>query len=99
MAFTESEAFGNLFMFIFAGYETSAITLHTALLMLACYPEIQSQLHAEIDAIWANKDAGDEWCYETDYPRMKVAMAVIVRASLFFVSTLCNCTILQLKTC
>lgn len=42
MAFTESETIGNMFMSIFAGYETSAITLHTVLLMLACCPEIQS---------------------------------------------------------
>lgn len=67
------------FLFVVAGHETSSNALHTALLMLACEPDIQTQVQKEMDAIWADKKEGDDWCYETDYPKMRHTMAVVVR--------------------
>ena len=37
----ESEVIGNMFILFFAGHETTAGTLHWALLNLARYPDIQ----------------------------------------------------------
>lgn len=82
MALSESETIGNMFLFIVAGHETSSNALHTALLMLACEPNIQTQVQEELDAIWADKKEGDDWCYETDYPRMRHIIAVVVRTSI-----------------
>jgi hypothetical protein len=78
MALSESETIGNMFLFIVAGHETTSNALQTALLMLACEPDIQRQVQQEIDTIWADKKDAQDWCYETDYPRMRTMMAVIV---------------------
>jgi hypothetical protein len=79
-ALSETETIGNMFLFIVAGHETSSNTMHTALLMLACEPKIQADVHEEIEGIWTNKKDDEDWCYETDYPKMRVLMAVIVCA-------------------
>lgn len=38
--------------FMAAGHETSALTMTTALLLLANNPKVQEKLHAELDAFW-----------------------------------------------
>lgn len=37
-AWTEEDTVGNIFVFILAGHETTASTLQSALILLACYP-------------------------------------------------------------
>jgi cytochrome P450 len=75
---SEQEMIGNIFVFVVAGHETTAITLQTALLLLACEPHIQREVHKEIDSIWAEKKSGEDLVYE-DYGKMRYIMAVMVR--------------------
>ncbi|EJD47655.1 cytochrome P450 [Auricularia subglabra TFB-10046 SS5] len=48
---TREEVMGNAFIFLFAGHETTANTLHYSLLRLALHPDIQAELLTEIDEI------------------------------------------------
>ncbi|KAJ3048626.1 hypothetical protein HK097_010371 [Rhizophlyctis rosea] len=52
---SESEVLGNVFIFMFAGHETTAGTLAYALALLAFYPEKQQRLHEEIDRVLGGK--------------------------------------------
>jgi len=46
---SENELYGNLFIFILAGHETTSTTLTFSLLLLAIYPEIQEKLYKEVN--------------------------------------------------
>lgn len=74
---TEEETIGNIFVFILAGHETTASTLQSAIILLACYPDYQQQVQAEIDNIWSTKKEGEDWTYE-DYPKMRHIMALML---------------------
>ncbi|KAL8692054.1 MAG: hypothetical protein Q9218_002840 [Villophora microphyllina] len=51
--FTEDEVLGNLFIYLLAGYETTANAIIYGLIVLALYPEIQSKVAEEINALWS----------------------------------------------
>eukprot|EP00008_Paramoeba_atlantica_P003345 CAMPEP_0201476702 /NCGR_PEP_ID=MMETSP0151_2-20130828/1852_1 /ASSEMBLY_ACC=CAM_ASM_000257 /TAXON_ID=200890 /ORGANISM="Paramoeba atlantica, Strain 621/1 / CCAP 1560/9" /LENGTH=474 /DNA_ID=CAMNT_0047857163 /DNA_START=187 /DNA_END=1611 /DNA_ORIENTATION=- len=46
---TNSEILGDVFMFLFAGHETSAGTLHWAIRLLSLHPEVQKRARQEVD--------------------------------------------------
>jgi len=56
---------GNSFIFIFAGHETSAGTLHYAMIHLAMHPTIQAHLQSDIDSIVGSRPPS-EWSYTVD---------------------------------
>ncbi|KAK5630873.1 hypothetical protein RRF57_006588 [Xylaria bambusicola] len=74
---TESEIYGNMFVFNFAGHDTTAHTLMFAIAFLAANPEIQTWLSEELRAVFANR-AADEWDYHRDYPRLVRCHAVLM---------------------
>ncbi|CZR53265.1 uncharacterized protein PAC_03143 [Phialocephala subalpina] len=74
---TEEETIGNIFVFILAGHETTASTLQSAIILLACYPEYQQQVQSEIDSIWSTKKEGEELTYD-DYPKMRFIVALML---------------------
>ncbi|KAF4628195.1 hypothetical protein G7Y89_g9958 [Cudoniella acicularis] len=74
---TEEEMIGNIFIFVLAGHETTASTLQTGLILLACEPNFQVQVQKEIDEIWAGKKAGEDLTYG-DYPKMRIIMALML---------------------
>ncbi|KAK5637153.1 hypothetical protein RRF57_012865 [Xylaria bambusicola] len=51
-AFTEDEVMGNLFIYMLAGYDTTANSIQYGLLMLAANPDVQSKVIAEIDQVY-----------------------------------------------
>lgn len=74
---TDEEVMGNAFIFLFAGHETTANTLHYGLLQLAAHPNVQEEVIAEIDALRAAAKAeGRELGYE-DFTRARWLMAVM----------------------
>lgn len=77
MKLSESETIGNFFAFIVAGHETTSSTVQTALLMLACEPDVQDKVHEELKTIWASTEGRQDWTYD-DYPKMRYTMGVIV---------------------
>ena len=75
---TESELYGNLFVFNLAGYETTAGTMTFALPYLAAHPEIQEWVVEEIDSVYSPSSATkDESDYSTTYPKLVRCLAVL----------------------
>jgi cytochrome P450 len=79
-AMSESEVMGNMFIMLFAGHETTANTLHYALLCLALHQDAQETLLEEIDSIYesALKEGRTELEYEKDFSQARWAFATMV---------------------
>lgn len=74
---TESEAYGNIFTFNFAGHDTTAHTFTFALYLLSAHPEVQDWIHEEIRHVSGERRA-QEMEYELDFPRLKRCLAVML---------------------
>ncbi|KAK0102622.1 hypothetical protein ONS95_006229 [Cadophora gregata] len=70
---TDSEIMGNLFVFIVAGHETSASSLHMAITLLALHPSAQKELQKDLAQI-LNGRPPSKWDYEKDFPRLLNSM-------------------------
>ncbi|KAK1584969.1 cytochrome P450 [Colletotrichum navitas] len=80
---TEEEIGGNLFVFTIAGFDTTANTLAYAVTLLAAYPEWQTWIQAEIDAVLGPAPSGagsdDELPdYAAAYPKLVRCLAIMV---------------------
>jgi len=65
----DSEILGNAFVFILAGHETAANTLHFAMLYLAMNWSTQEMLQKDLDEIFGDRPI-DQWDYEKDVPKL-----------------------------
>ncbi|MCJ1384453.1 hypothetical protein MMC17_007569 [Xylographa soralifera] len=74
---TESEIYGNLFVFNFAGHDTTAHTLAFAVVNLASHPLVQDWVSEELRHVFGDpqNDARD---YNTTYPKLKRCLAVLL---------------------
>jgi cytochrome P450 len=72
---TESEIYGNMFTFNFAGHDTTAHTFTFALYFLAANPATQDWISDEIRHVMGDSEP-DAWSY-SDYPRLKRCLAVL----------------------
>jgi cytochrome P450 len=77
MTLTEQEIISNLFVYAFAGNDTTAISLNHLLVHLAAHPETQEWIAEEIQHYLVNDDVS-EWAYGT-FPKLKRCLAVVVR--------------------
>lgn len=66
---SDSEILGNAFVFILAGHETAANTLHFSILELACDPSSQRRLQKDLDDIFGSRPTS-EWNYDADVPKL-----------------------------
>ena len=66
---TDDEILGNAFVFILAGHETAANTIHFSMLFLAMHPESQRHLQKDLDDILGDRPAS-EWDYDEDVPKL-----------------------------
>lgn len=60
---------GNMFIFMFAGHEASANTLHFIILLLACNPEIQASMQEDINDVLDGKSK-EQWSYDEHFQRV-----------------------------
>ncbi|KAI4264426.1 MAG: hypothetical protein L6R42_000462 [Xanthoria sp. 1 TBL-2021] len=76
---------GNMFIFMFAGHEASANTLHFIIILLACNPEIQASMQKDIDDILGAKSK-ERWSYDEHFQRLMESLvgAVIHEALRLF---------------
>ena len=74
---TESEFYGNIFVFNFAGHDTTAHLLVFAIVILAAYPDVQEWLSEEIRHVLGTKVA-EESDHQSVFPRLKRCQAVLV---------------------
>lgn len=66
---TDEEIFGNAFVFILAGHETAANTIHFSILYLAMHMASQRRLQKDLDDILGKRPISD-WDYENDLPKL-----------------------------
>jgi cytochrome P450 len=71
---TDSELYGNLFVFNLAGFETTAGTMTFALPYLATHPEIQEWVRKEVDAHYSNSKP---LVFEEAYPKLVRCLALM----------------------
>lgn len=57
----------KIFVFIMAGYETSANTLTYTTALLACRPVFQKALHVDLDKILGERPL-NSWSFDIDFP-------------------------------
>jgi cytochrome P450 len=72
---TKDEMRGNIYIFTFAGHETTANAMAYAICLLAAYPKWLDWVVEEIDTVLAKHDRAD---YEV-FPRLKRCQALMVR--------------------
>ena len=70
---SKSEIIGNAFIFLFAGHETTANSIHFSVILLAIHLSSQAHLQADIDKI-VGKKTTSELSYLTDMPRLYNSM-------------------------
>jgi len=74
VALTDSEIFGNAFVMILAGHETTANSIFFSLVELAISPGSQRSLQNEIQIIFGDTDPKD-WNYDTSINQLLGGMA------------------------
>ncbi|KAH9905726.1 cytochrome P450 [Xylariomycetidae sp. FL2044] len=74
---SEQEIYGNMFVFNFAGHDTTAHTLTFVVMFLAANPAVQDWLAEELQHVFGSRSP-DEWDYTTDFPRLKRCLAVLM---------------------
>ena len=79
-AFTDDEILGNVFMFLMAGYDTTANVIIYSSLSLAMNSVIQDQMIEEVDRIYdeASKAGRTELSYAEDMPKFRYVLAFMV---------------------
>jgi cytochrome P450 len=78
---SDEEIESNLFLFMFAGHETTANTLVYMIYLLAIYPEWQTWIVQEIDEIFSDLPVGNETSYKNMFYRLTRLKAMMVSYS------------------
>jgi len=73
------EVMGNAFIFLFAGHETTANSLHYTMILLAQRPDMQQRFLDEVDEIYdrAALEGRDQLEYELDFSRAGWTLAIM----------------------
>ncbi|KAM3082576.1 hypothetical protein ACMFMF_002234 [Clarireedia jacksonii] len=79
---TEDEIYGNIFVYNFAGHDTTAIVLNWAIYVLAAHPDVQDWISEEINAVITN-DMPSTWDYKIIYPKLNRCYAIMVCSASF----------------
>ena len=74
---TVDEIFGNIFVYYFAGHDTTASVFTYAVLLLAANRECQDWIAEELQHVLPTED-NEAWGYESTFPRLKRCLAVLV---------------------
>lgn len=75
---SDEEIYGNLFMFSFAGHETTANALAYSVYLFAAFPEMQEWVAEEVREVLAGQESIETLEYEVLFPRLKRCFAVMV---------------------
>ncbi|KAL9596408.1 MAG: hypothetical protein Q9179_004620 [Wetmoreana sp. 5 TL-2023] len=74
---TDEEIYGNIFLFNFAGHETTANILTYSILLLAAHPQWQDWLSEEVEHVFGGEHGGQAWTYDK-FPKLKRCLAVML---------------------
>ncbi|PQE02867.1 cytochrome P450 protein [Rutstroemia sp. NJR-2017a BBW] len=73
---TEQEIYGNIFVFNFAGHDTTANSLAFCIVFIATRPDVQEWISEEINSVLGEQDAKIS-SYVDTFPRLKRCLAVV----------------------
>ncbi|KAM0310229.1 hypothetical protein ACHAO8_008329 [Botrytis cinerea] len=74
---TEEEIYGNIFVYNFAGHDTTAIVLNWTLYLLAAHPEVQDWISEEINTI-ITSDMPSTWDFKEIYSKLNRCLAIML---------------------
>lgn len=74
---TETEIYGNIFVFNFAGHDTTAHALAFGIVLLATRPDVQDWIAEELHYVLEDQEP-EEWSYNSTFPRLRRCLAVLV---------------------
>lgn len=77
-----SEMFGNVFVYYFAGHDTTAAVFAYAILLLAANRDCQDWIAEELQHVLVTEN-DDTWNYNHAFPKLKRCLAVLVRWPLY----------------
>lgn len=75
---TTDEILGNIFVYNFAGHDTTAGSLAYSMLLLVAHPKVQEWIAEELDFFLETEDR-ESWTYEEVFPKLQRCLAVLVR--------------------
>ncbi|KAI4256410.1 MAG: hypothetical protein LQ352_002086, partial [Teloschistes flavicans] len=78
-ALSDTEVMGNAFVFLLAGHETAANSIHFSCLYLALHPASQRRLQMSLDRAFGSRPVS-EWDYDRDFNSLFSGMAGAVLA-------------------
>ena len=70
---TKQDVIANSWIFLFAGHETTANTLHFSFLFLAISLDMQAHIQHDVDSIIGSRSSED-WTYDVDMGRLYTSM-------------------------
>ncbi|TVY38744.1 11-oxo-beta-amyrin 30-oxidase [Lachnellula occidentalis] len=74
---TDDEVYGNLFIYAFAGHESTANILAYAITLLAANLKVQDWIREEVQAVASEYGAVENWKYEEMFPRLRRCLALM----------------------
>jgi cytochrome P450 len=74
---SKAEILGNIFVFNFAGHDTTAISLGYVLLLLVAHHDVQDWVHEELQ-YYIGKEDPKTLSYSDLFPKLKRCLAVLV---------------------
>ncbi|ERF69442.1 hypothetical protein EPUS_07846 [Endocarpon pusillum Z07020] len=79
-AFTEDKVMGNVFIYLLAGYETTANAILYDFIVLALLPELQARMMGEIDRVYADaaKAGRTELTYGDNFEKLQYTYDIMV---------------------
>ena len=77
---TVDEILGNIFVFNFAGHDTTALSLASSMLLLVARPDVQEWMAEELN-FYLKSGSSETWKYEEVFPKLRRCLAVLVRPS------------------
>ena len=77
LGLTMNEIFGNIFVYYFAGHDTTAAVFAYTIYLLAAHPEVQEWIGEELHHVLPSNNSS-QWRYEDVFPRLKRCLAVLV---------------------
>ena len=75
------EMLGNIFIFNFAGHDTTSISLAYGIFLLVAHPEVQDWISEEINFYLGSEPDPTKWQYETTFPKLQRCLAVLVSST------------------
>ena len=74
---TMNEICGNIFVYYFAGHDTTAAVFAYTIYLLAGHPEVQDWIAEELRYVLPSND-NSQWCYKDLFPRLNRCLALLV---------------------